>query len=378
MNTDGSNPQAVGIINNAYLTYASLNNLYTVQNSGGWWWQPDSGVQRQHSAVYKFAIGDGAPSYRAMGRIDGWLRNSFSLGEYETVLHTATTERNWITDIQRTSWVTQNHLINLRESSLGELQVIGESRGFGKDETIQSARFLGTRGFIVTFRQIDPLFSFDLTEPTAPKLLGSLEIPGFSSYMHPLDDTYLLTIGRSGAGNNFQLQIFDVSDMAKPKQAFVYSPSEDGYSYSAAEYDHKAFTYYAPSKLLTIPVSQGYYSGAAFSGILAFRVDVNAVEKIRLLGGVNHGDLAVEYFCGPAGVDNLNCRSYFYYVIPNRSVIMADGLNDYLYSISDIGIKANLVTDSQGLPQLNLLLFPSQAPNPITIIDPLPLGNVVF
>src|SRR5262249_53411378 len=139
----------------------------------------------------------------------------------------------------------------------GWLDPAGDAGEIAPNESIHSVRFVDGRGYIVTFRQVDPLFVYNLSDPKNPNLLAALTIPGFSEYMHPLDANHLLTIGRAGTATGqtrgLQLQIFDVTNGANPivQHKFTYTGSE--YGNSEAEYDHKAFTYFDDKNLLAFP-----------------------------------------------------------------------------------------------------------------------------
>jgi hypothetical protein len=191
--------------------------------------------------------------------------------------------------------------------------------------------------------------------------MGETEIPGFSTYVHPIDRDHLLTVGRYG--NNVQLQIFDVSDLAHPLRTHQSMPRGAAFSYSGAEYDHLAFTYYAPRNLLVIPLVTGD-AGAYFSGMAAYRVSVT--EGFTELGRVDHADLAKEAYCSEIQTDE-SWRSdacanggYLWGAAPRRSIVMTSGDATYLYSVSDIGIKATAI-DAPG-EVLGRVLFPNAGP----------------
>jgi hypothetical protein len=125
-------------------------------------------------------------------------------------------------------------------------------------------RFLGDTGYVVTFRQVDPLFTVDLSDPAHPRLRGELEIPGVSSYLHPIGGDRLLGVGTGpsddGAQNGLQLSEFDVSDLAHPK--LEQRVTIDGGS-SEALYDHHAFLWWAPRNLALLPVTINQYTTCA-------------------------------------------------------------------------------------------------------------------
>jgi len=381
IDTDGSNLAATGIINNSQIVYASKNNLYLVENSRNWWWMlPNNERPTSQSAVYKFAISKEAPEYVATGRVDGYINNQFSLSEYEydgkNMLRIATTQDDFLRiddDSDTPDWqrVQTNHLSVLDDDGAGQLNITGEVRSFAPNENIRSVRFMGERGFVVTFRNVDPLFTFDLSDPTSPVLKGELTIPGFSSYMHPYDDNHLVTIGRAGGedgigvGNGMQLQLVDVSDMSEPKVIHKFTPDmPPSWSWSAAEYDHKAFTFYKPANLLAIPLQiSPNYSKEYFSGVAAYEITI--ASGFKELGRVDHSDLAFDYYCREdnsplADPYTEDCRNGWYvqWAAPRRSVVMTDTENVYLYTISDIGLKAVSTKDLS--TTLGSIVFPPQ------------------
>src|SRR6185436_571832 len=139
--------------------------------------------------------------------------------------------------------------------------VVGQSEQLAKGERLMSSRFIGDAAYLVTFRQVDPLFTFDLRDPTNPKKVGELKVPGFSSYIHPLGPGHLLTIGTfipedmpNWQGRRIQLSIFDVTDLKNPRQSHTITLG-DASSYSEAQWEHKAFNYFAAKKLLAVPFS---------------------------------------------------------------------------------------------------------------------------
>ncbi len=217
------------------------------------------------------------------------------------------------------------------EEKEGRLQIAGRISGLAPNEQIYSARFVGDRGYMVTYRQVDPLFVVDLSDPYNPELKASLKIPGFSEYMHPLGSDHLLTIGRDGTDDgqvlDTALQVFDVTDAADPKliHKHVLPPG-----YSEAERNHKAFTFYQGK--LAIPTYRYSYDGNySFSSTLdLFKVDVS--DGISPMGSVDHssffGDLTDPY-CYP------------YSVSVRRGVF----IDDYIYSISEGGVLVSPTAD---------------------------------
>ena len=356
--SDDAELESTGLVARGWNVYASQQNLYVAMSSRTWWWGWWGWGDRQNeSHIHKFALGgDGEPDYLASGRIDGWILNQFSFSEYDGYLRVATTDNQWEwnPDINESEDMGGNHLIVLKEQD-GELVETGSVRDLAPTERVYSARFNGDRGYMVTFFEVDPLYTFDLSDPYDPQMLGELKIEGFSSYMHPLGDDHLLAIGmdgdESGMLTGFHLQIFDVSDMTDPQRTHHHVISTGGWSsWSEAMHNHHAFTYQDRLGVLAVPVNiWDWENDEHFSGLILFDATKDGISEI---GRVDHGDLIAQYNCLQAGYDDMSqCNSddYNYYWWSNirRSIMMSghDG-EEYVYSFSDMGLKVNETFDT--------------------------------
>lgn len=352
IDTDGANLASAATIASVSEIYTSREHVYVLQASRSWWWDPN---QADETAIHQFAIGEGRARFVASGVVDGFVNNRFSLDEHEGFLRVATTQRVWQDDVDRA--LSTNHLFVMQARDDGVLAQVGAVRDFIRDESIFSARYIGDRGYVVTFRQVDPLFSFDLSDPFAPRLGGELEIPGFSTYMHPYDRDHLLTIGRGGDANGadltLQLQLFDISVLDDPRQLFTFTPLFEGiepeFAWSEAAYESRAFTFFAPESLLSIPVSMRDRSwDRSFNGFLAIDVDLQTGFSER--SRVDHNDLAAQVYCQGADPDPGLCVDgrYRHFLSPRRTVVMtgADG-EVFLYTMSDVGLKATRADDAE-------------------------------
>jgi uncharacterized secreted protein with C-terminal beta-propeller domain len=180
-------------------------------------------------------------------------------------------------------------------ATAGNLRTVGGVTGLAPGERIYSVRFIGDRGYVSTFRQVDPLFVIDLSKPAAPRVVGQLKIPGFSSYLHPLDDGRLLGIGRdvdpaTGRVLGLQLSIFDVSDPANPRRTSTYTFPGNGWeTWSAALWDHHAFGWFAKQGILAFPLQQGWGPDDR-TGLVVFKVDSAKSSAFTNLGRIEHGD----------------------------------------------------------------------------------------
>jgi hypothetical protein len=186
-------------------------------------------------------------------------------------------------------------------------------------------RYDRDRGYMVTFRQTDPLFTLDLSDPANPRVAGELKVPGFSTYIHLLGTDRLLTIGQSdstwGSGN--KLQIFDVSDLAAPSLIDAY---ELGQGWSPARYDPHAFLYYEPLGILTIPYTEyGTYAGSSqyVSGLKVFNIDSSGITP-RAGGFITSPTVTTSYgYVYNDSVDRSVIIGNSIYALAQRSVTVA-------------------------------------------------------
>lgn len=239
---------AVGVVAQPGLVYSSLDALYLTDTEYDFF-----GDTRETTDIYKFAYEDRGAQPRATGSVPGRILNQYSMSEYDGYLRVATTVGRREPD---------NNLYVLAQSGI-TLEVVGSVEHIAPRETIKSARFVGDRGYVVTFEEMDPLFTLDLSDPTDPKVVGELEIPGFSTFIVPIDADHLLAVGQyipDGElffGWGVQLSIFDVTDFRNPQRTQNVVLGQEGGASSEALYNPKALTYFAERGLLALPVSIG-------------------------------------------------------------------------------------------------------------------------
>lgn len=294
---------------------------------------PPEPAQRQlSSAIHKFRVGSDprATSYLASGKVKGHVLNQFSMDEYETHLRVAT---SWgkvpSPDVHSTMSVLAQ-----RED---KLEVVGTVDKIAPGEDIRSVRFDGDRGFIVTFKKTDPLYAFDLAKPSEPKITGELKIPGFSTYMHMLDETHLLTIGYDAADQGqfayftgVLLQIFDVSDPQDLKLAHKVSIGTRGTS-SEALTNHLAFTLFQGKLAVPMTLCEGgddngsFGTKMTFSGLMLF--DISVRDGIEERGRVAHPNAP-----NSNGYDDTGCSNWWTRAssVVQRSIFM----DNFVYSIA--------------------------------------------
>ena len=264
--------------------YMSHKNLYLITPYYSWWHSDAS----SKTYIHKFSIeSEDSSSYFGSGSVLGTPINQFALDEYEDHLRIATTVNNNIFEtkeengISYSRWLrseTYNKVFVLAQADDG-LAIVGETDNLAEDERIYSVRYKGPWAYMVTFRQIDPLFTINLEDPSNPHMVGELKIPGFSSYIHFLDDNHLLTVGRGGDMegriSGIKISVFDVTDKKNPVESAGYTIDANGWEWSDALFDHKAFTFYPSKSLLAIPVA----SHSSVSKLEIFNVAHDAVTK---------------------------------------------------------------------------------------------------
>ncbi len=318
-----------------------------------------------NTVIHKMAVSKEEIVYKGSGEVPGRVLNQFSMDEHQGFFRIATTtESSLILDRP----TTRNNVYVLDE----DLKMVGKLEGLAPTERIYSARFMGNRAYLVTFRQIDPLFVIDLKDPANPRVLGELKIPGYSDYLHPYDENHLIGIGRevsvepwpapaspigpaerpelirisppSPRSQGVKVALFDVSDPAKPRELSKYVV-EDGYSDSLALRDHKAVLFSRSKNLLAIPISlsppfrimEGSESNPYVSGWQGVYVlNISPENGIKLKGKVQHSG------------DSLYDKEVSAPV--KRSLY----IEDVLYTVSDRLVKMNGLKDLKEINRVKL------------------------
>lgn len=255
--------------------YASQNNFYLLTQQ----WTNDGTVTH----IDKLSVHDGRIGFEASGDVPGYVVNQFSMSENGRYFYIATTE-SWGSNASNRVYVLTQHGHSL--------DTIGKTDDLTHGESIYSVQFIGDRAFVSTFRRIDPLFAIDLSDPTAPRVAGQLEMTGYNSYLQAIDATHLIGIGQdvdpvTGRVTDFQISLFDVSDLSHPKLVSHYVTAElDRWSWSSAAYDHHALTYDSDLGALTLTVSGWSTEDWHYeSSQLVFQIDV-AHNSMKFKGEV--------------------------------------------------------------------------------------------
>ena len=279
---------SVAVMTDGRIVYASPENLYVATER--WADRPDPAAPTRErsgvtTAIHRFDISSPARTqYRGSGSVSGYLLSQWSLSEYRGVLRVVSTETPawWGPGGDSESFLTT---LRLRDGGLVQAGRLGE---LGKGERVYAVRFVDDVGYVVTFHQIDPLYTVDLAKPEQPRVLGEVKLPGYSAYLHPIGENLLLGVGQDaneqGRPLGTQLSIFDVSDLRHPTRLHRATL---GQGWSEAESDHHAFLYWPRTGLVVIPFNQQ-----------AFGFRVGRKRGIDEVGRIQHGAGAVPWSAG--------------------------------------------------------------------------------
>ena len=366
--------------------YSSKDTLVLAEPANDMWWFWRNSDWEDATNIHSFDISDSNhTTYVASGRVEGTVNDQFSISEHNGDIRVASTSDNWgmwwrlaeFDDNGDPVWSgPTNQITILTDDGEGYLDQIGYIGGIAEGETIWSARFVGDRGYLVTFMNIDPLWVLDLSDPYEPVILGELHVPGVSTYIHPIDEDNLLTIGIAGGQDGLgldwsttQVSLFDVSNTSSPTLAdtIPLTPAYTdencmdimtcgwSWSYSEATYEHKAFNYWAPESLLAVPLSTHRYvydqievEGRVYSYSGYQYVSMLKMIEVDTENGTlsNHGDVEHSGFYNEEGLSSWWSGS----TSIRRSIFMGD----YVYSFSGGGATVHRTADLQLVVELEL------------------------
>ncbi|MFL6145310.1 MAG: beta-propeller domain-containing protein [Labedaea sp.] len=324
----------VSIVADGDTVYGTGTSLYVADDHSlhgkpGGFAPPQGG----RTEVYQFDISrPGKPDYVASGEVAGTLLNQYSLSEYAGRLRIATTASQPGPCCDQPGKAESAVTVLARNGDA--LAQVGRVGGLGVGERIYAVRFIGPVGYVVTFRQTDPLYTVDLSNPAQPKVAGELKITGFSAYLHPAGDSRLIGVGQEateqGRRTGTQVSLFDTGNLAAARRVAQYQLPGGS---SEVEFDPHAFLYWPEKGLLVLPINQQSQGEATqpASGALVLRLSGDSFTEV---GMVSH----------PAGGTGY----------PDRSVRRALVIGDELWTVSGSGV---LVSDLAKLGQRAWLPF---------------------
>jgi hypothetical protein len=243
--------------------------------------------------IYKFDTTSTPPRFVGGGSVPGRLLNQYAMSEWDGRLRVAATSDP--VDMGGAEAAQSQSGVYVLAPQNGALVQVGAVEGLGKGERIYSVRFVGPVGYVVTFRQTDPLYTVDLRNPNAPVVRGELKIPGYSAYLHPIGDTRLIGVGQDatdgGQTLGTQVSLFDVADLTAPAQIAKYTLAG---GYSEAEFEPHAFLYWPETGLLVVPLESWYgfadrgvsdtrFASMPTSGALVLRVTGDQIVEVGLV-----------------------------------------------------------------------------------------------
>jgi uncharacterized secreted protein with C-terminal beta-propeller domain len=323
--------------------YASLDNFYVFDRDYS---SEDGAITR--IVKFDWEPDTGGIEFAATTAVAGTILNQFSADENGDYLRIATTvsnnhSGNW-------SGRDENMLFVLQEDD-GVFEFVGSLQNLALNETMRSVRFLGDRVFVTTFRDVDPLFAIDLSDPANPTAVGHITLPGFTSYMHLVDENYLLTVGKNtpvGHSGPTQVSLFDITNLEQPRRIAEYT--FERFSTSEAELDHHAFGYYAEHGLLGMPLARVFFE----------RVDEDGDGYRETRRAVTENLLAV--FSVDTAAANPSERLVLSGEIEHDTPVRRSGyIGDKLYSIASDSVKAVDVTAlNDVIAEVSILPLPEE------------------
>ncbi len=356
--------------------YVSFNNIYITQYIFSSRWLEErttSNMNRDYTAIHRINIQSGL-KYEATGKVPGFVLNQFSMDEYKGYFRITTTSISFTTLTNFTTPTNPNVITTPPPFSVPQipitsnniyildmnLEIVGKLENIEIGERIFAARFIQDKCYLVTFRQIDPFFVIDLSDVEKPKILGYLKIPGFSTYLHPINETLILGIGRENQ-NEVKISLFDVRNFENPKEiSKIVIGNETQYAYSEALYNHKVFLFDSLRKLLILPftiynyLTITYNSSAMpwisylpWQGVLVFEIK----DKIYLKGNITH----INYKIIKEAMLNKtinNLYEFLYYLYESNVIHRALFIEDFLYTISDSKVKINNIYSLEEIKEI--------------------------
>jgi len=337
------------ILGSAENVYSSTENLYVTATQWIYHWdvKPSGGEteNEEKTNLYRFAFTADGIEYKAQGSVPGHILNQFSMDEHGNTFRIATTTG----ELWNEQKPSTNNLYVLNR----DLVTTGKIEDIAPGERIYSVRFMGDRAYMVTFRNTDPLFVIDTSDPRNPTILGQLKIPGYSDYLHPYDDTHIIGFGKDTAEakdrtdfawyQGIKLAVFDVSDVANPKELHKMIIGDRGTD-SPLLHDHKALLFEKDRNLLAFPVTvyeisetekakndPSSYGSPVFQGAYVYTFTLQG--GFQLKGKITHYD-----------EDQISKMGDRWYGL-GKDIVRILRLGQSLLTVSDAVVQSSALTD---------------------------------
>ena len=293
--------------------YSSSQNMYIAINNRKY--DDNYKFIDAKTHIIKFELKNGKINFKVETDVDGNINNQFSMDEDGEFFRIATT----IGDLWNIDENTSNNLYVLDS----ELKEVGKVSNFAKEEKIYSVRYVGNKAYIVTFKQTDPLFVVDLSDPTEPIILGELKIPGYSTYLHPYDETHIIGFGYDTKENGtrivdygLKMVMFDISNLSEPKELFKVYLGDRSTS-SELTYNHKALLYLKEKNILAFPMTS-YKNGNIDSKAVIYQINLQQ-------GFIKQGEIStVGKYDYKKQIERIVFINDAYYALSNSVVKLVD------------------------------------------------------
>jgi len=307
--------------------YVSLGNIYMTY--------PTWSEQGRYTSIYRVRVNGSELTFEAKGSVLGYVLNQYSMDEYNGYFRLATTSQK--------NQTQQNNVYVLDMN----LNITGKLENLAKDERIYSARFMGDKCYLVTFRQIDPFFVLDMSNPEEPKVAGELKIPGYSSYLHPYDENHVIGLGKEDS--TVKLSLFDVSNVNNPTEIAKYVVEGD-WTDSEALHEPKAFLFDKQKELLVIPISKTNY------GVIDTRGNETFEQQTGFWQGAYVFEVTTSGFTLRGGIthhEDTTSAQYYGYDY-NMWVHRALYIDNTLYTVSNAKVKLNSLINLALIAEVDL------------------------
>jgi inhibitor of cysteine peptidase len=330
--------------------YVSLSDIYVTYPAS------DGGT-----SVYRVHINESTINCEAQGKVPGYIINQYAMDEYNGYFRVATNAYDYNSDSGTSAQQNNVYVLDMN------LTIVGKLENLATGENLHSVRFMGDKCYLVTFKNTDPLFVIDLSQPTAPVKLGELHIPGYSDYLHPYDENTLIGVGKETVESDtsdfawyqgLKLSLFDVSNVNEPRQLSKTVIGDRGTDSPVLD-DPKAFLFDKSRNLLVIPVQlyvinktepveKWAYGQFAWQGVYVFDVTLTGGFVVR--GNVTQMDNAEALLANPS----LAMKSDYQWVNYDQWINRALYIGNTLYTVSNARVQLNSLDNFALIAKIDL------------------------